>query len=120
MKPLVLSALVLAAASFTLTPDLLRAQGSPDAGAAVGQEAGRFNGTIVDLDVAGQQITVTGPKQDGASKNFLITPQTKLIGQDGKPIKMLELRANDQVSVLPGTGNTAAEVKVIGDGYEIP
>jgi len=97
-----------------------RAQGSPDAGAAVGQEPGAFNGTIVDLDVAGQKITVTSAKKNGESKTFLVTPQTTLIGLDGKPIKMLNLRDSDVVSVVAGEGHTAVKVTVIGDGYEIP
>jgi len=115
---LTLSALVACLTLLTSAPAL--AQGSPDAGAAVGQEAGAYNGTIVDLDVAGQKITVTSARKNGESKTFLVTPQTKLVGKDGKTIKMLNLRENDVVSVVGGEGQTAVSVKVIGDGYEIP
>ncbi len=81
--------------------------------------ADTFSGKVSDLDAGNALLSVTS-KVDESTKVFKITPQTVILGADGKPSQLMNLIERTWVTVEadPGPGNVATKITVMPDSAQ--
>ena len=84
--------------------------------------ADTFSGKVSDLDAGNGLLTVTS-KVAESTKVFKVTPETVIVGSDGKPSQLMNLIERTYVSIeaAPGPGNVAIKITVLpDDNMQIP
>ncbi|MEI6338664.1 MAG: hypothetical protein WCQ57_08805 [Verrucomicrobiota bacterium] len=81
--------------------------------------ADTFSGKVSDLDAGNALLTVTS-KVAQSTKVFTITPQTVIVGADGKPSQLMNLIERTYVTIEadPGPGNVATKITVLPNSSE--